>query len=108
MINGIIQVIISGCRWSAPLENGPETLYNRFLRWAVRGISERVFMSCARRRPAPAPSHTPIYPPVSASRGKGVLGAAGNSTPTHPTPAPPPPSPPRAPPPHHLNLHSLP
>ncbi len=50
VISGIIQVIISGCRWSdAPLEYGPrKTLYNRFVRWAVRGIWERVFMELAR------------------------------------------------------------
>lgn len=37
VLSGIIQVIVSGCRWSdAPLEYGPQkTLYNRFVRWAV-------------------------------------------------------------------------
>src|ERR1700751_3101686 len=50
VISGIIQVILSGCRWSdAPLEYGPrKTLYNRFVRWAVRGIWEDVFMALAR------------------------------------------------------------
>jgi len=50
VISGIIQVILSGCRWSdAPLEYGPrKTLYNRFVRWAVRGIWEGVFMALAR------------------------------------------------------------
>ena len=56
VISGIIQVIISGCRWSdAPLEYGPrKTLYNRFVRWAVRGIWERVFMELARAGGPPA------------------------------------------------------
>jgi hypothetical protein len=37
VISDIIQVIISGCRWSdAPLDYGPrKALYNRFVRWAV-------------------------------------------------------------------------
>ena len=50
VISGIIQVIVSGCRWSdAPLEYGPrKTLYNRFVRWAVRGIWEGVFLELAR------------------------------------------------------------
>ena len=56
VISGIIQVIISGCRWSdAPLEYGPrKTLYNQFVRWAVRGIWERVFMELARAGGPPA------------------------------------------------------
>jgi transposase len=49
VISGIVQVIICGCRWSdAPSECGPrKTLYNRFVRWAVRGMWQRVFMELA-------------------------------------------------------------
>ena len=45
VISGIVQVLRSGCRWSdAPLEYGPrKTLYNRFVRWALKGIWEEVF-----------------------------------------------------------------
>ena len=50
VISGIIQVLVSGCRWSdAPLEYGPrKTLYNRFVRWALRGIWEEVFAVLAK------------------------------------------------------------
>ena len=52
VISGIIQVIISGCRWSdAPLEYGPrKTLYNRFVRWArARSTSVCIWNLRARR-----------------------------------------------------------
>lgn len=50
VISGIVQVLVSGCRWSdAPLEYGPrKTLYNRFVRWALRGIWEQVFAVLAK------------------------------------------------------------
>jgi transposase len=56
VLSGIIQVIVSGCRWSdAPLEYGPrKTLYNRFVRWAIRGIWEDVFMELAKAGGPPA------------------------------------------------------
>lgn len=56
VISGIIQVIVSGCRWcDAPLEYGPrKTLYNRFVRWALRGIWEDVFMELAKAGGPPA------------------------------------------------------
>ena len=40
VISGIIHVLKSGCRWiDAPPEYGPhKTLYNRFVRWAEKGI----------------------------------------------------------------------
>ncbi len=50
VISGIVQVLRSGGRWAdAPPEYGPrKTLYNRFVRWAARGIWQDVFMSLAR------------------------------------------------------------
>ena len=50
VISGIIQVLLSGCRWKdSPMEYGPrKTLYNRFACWAVRGLWERLFMALAR------------------------------------------------------------
>lgn len=56
VISGIIQVLVSGCRWKdSPLEYGPrKTLYNRFARWAVRGLWERLFMELARVGGPPA------------------------------------------------------
>jgi transposase len=51
VISGIIFVIKSGCRWcDCPPEYGPaKTIYNRFVRWAHRGIWERLFRELAMR-----------------------------------------------------------
>lgn len=40
VISGIVHVLKSGCRWvDAPQEYGPrKTLYNRFVRWAAKGV----------------------------------------------------------------------
>ena len=40
VISGIVHVLKSGCRWcDCPPEYGPPTtIYNRFVRWAFRGI----------------------------------------------------------------------
>ena len=77
VIGGIVQVIISGCRWSdAPLEYGPrKTLYNRFVGWAVRGIWERVFMELAGAGGPPAEAlldstHIKVHRSASAGRRK--------------------------------------
>ena|SRR3974390_640122 len=45
VISGIAFVIKSGCRWcDCPPEYGPaKTIYNRFVRWAERGVWERLF-----------------------------------------------------------------
>ena len=44
-LSGIVQVIRSGGRWIDPPEAyGPKkTLYNRYVRWAERGIWEDIF-----------------------------------------------------------------
>jgi putative transposase len=51
VISGILHVIKSGCRWSdCPPEYGPPTtIYNRFVRWAERGVWERLFRQLAAR-----------------------------------------------------------
>jgi transposase len=51
VISGIVHVIKSGCRWSdCPPEYGPPTtIYNRFVRWAERGVWERLFRGLAAR-----------------------------------------------------------
>jgi len=51
VISGILHVIKSGCRWcDCPPDYGPPTtIYNRFVRWAERGIWERLFRELARR-----------------------------------------------------------
>ena len=49
VISGIIHVLKSGCRWcDCPPEYGPSTtIYNRFVRWAERGIWENLFRKLA-------------------------------------------------------------
>jgi transposase len=49
VISGILHVLKSGCRWSdCPPEYGPPTtIYNRFVRWAERGVWENMFRALA-------------------------------------------------------------
>ena len=51
VISGILHVLKSGCRWcDCPPEYGPHTtIYNRFVRWAERGVWERLFRKLAER-----------------------------------------------------------
>jgi len=51
MISGILHVLKSGCRWcDCPPEYGPPTtIYNRFARWARRGVWEKLFRELAER-----------------------------------------------------------
>lgn len=51
VISGILHVLKSGCRWcDCPPEYGPPTtIYNRFVRWARRGVWERLFRELAGR-----------------------------------------------------------
>jgi transposase len=51
VISGILHVLKSGCRWcDCPPEYGPPTtIYNRFTRWAERGIWEKLFRELAQR-----------------------------------------------------------
>jgi transposase len=50
VISGIIHVLKTGCRWcDCPREYGPHTtIYNRFVRWAERGVWENLFRKLAR------------------------------------------------------------
>jgi putative transposase len=49
VISGIVHVLKSGCRWcDCPEAYGPATtIYNRFVRWARRGIWENLFRALA-------------------------------------------------------------
>ena len=49
VISGILHVHKSGCRWcDCPPEYGPSTtIYNRFVRWAQRGVWENLFRELA-------------------------------------------------------------
>jgi transposase len=51
VISGILHVLKSGCRWcDCPPEYGPPTtIYNRFVRWAERGVWESLFRALASR-----------------------------------------------------------
>jgi transposase len=48
VISGIVHVLKSGCCWcDCPPEYGPATtIYNRFVRWARRGIWENLASFC--------------------------------------------------------------
>ena len=56
VISGIVQVLKSGGRWvDAPVEYGPrKTLYNRYVRWAVKGVWVRLFEALAQADGPPA------------------------------------------------------
>jgi transposase len=76
VISGIIHVLKSGCRWAdCPKDYGPrKTIYNRFVRWAVRGIWENIFASLAASGGPPAEAmldSTHIKVHRSAAGGKG-------------------------------------
>jgi transposase len=49
VISGILHVLKSGCRWCPPEYGPPTTIYNRFVRWAERGVWERLFRELASR-----------------------------------------------------------
>ena len=54
VISGIVHVLKSGCRWcDCPPEYGPPTtIYNRFVRWARRGVWEKLSPELAGNAPA--------------------------------------------------------
>ena len=56
VISGIVHVLKSGCRWAdAPLLYGPrKTLYNRFVRWAAKGVWLEIFHALAAAGGPPA------------------------------------------------------
>lgn len=49
VISGIVHVLMSGSRWAdAPAVYGPrKTLYNRFVRWAKKGVWREAFETLA-------------------------------------------------------------
>src|ERR1700686_4745166 len=56
VISGIVHVLKSGGRWvDAPLVYGPrKTLYNRFVRWAAKGVWVDIFQALASAGGPPA------------------------------------------------------
>jgi transposase len=78
VISGIVHVLKSGCRWcDCPPEYGPPTtIYNRFVRWARRGIWENPFRElagCARSADTQMIDSTHVKAHRSAAGGKGGL-----------------------------------
>ena len=76
VIRGIVHVLRSGGRWAdAPGEYGPKkTLYNRFVRWAAKGVWQEVFHALAAAGGPPAEvllDSTHVKAHRSASGGKG-------------------------------------
>src|SRR5271167_1414381 len=76
VISGILHVLKSGCRWcDCPPEYGPyTTIYNRFVRWARRGIWENLFRQLAgngRSADTQMVDSTHVKAHRSASGGKG-------------------------------------
>ena len=76
VLSGILHVLKSGCRWcDCPPEYGPPTtIYNRFVRWAERGVWERLFRELAGRGRSSETQmidSTPIKAHRPASGGKG-------------------------------------
>jgi transposase len=91
VISGIMHVLKTGCRWcDLPPEWGPHTtIYNRFVRWARRGVWENLFHALtARGRSAHTQTidSTHVKAHCSASGGKGrskirrLVGRAGEET----------------------------
>ena len=56
VISGIVHVLKSGGRWvDAPPDYGPrKTLYNRYVRWAAKGVWVRLFEALAQADGPPA------------------------------------------------------
>ena len=80
VISGIIHVVKSGGRWvDAPACYGPrKTLYNRFVRWAAKGVWTNIFQALAAAGGPPTQlliDSSAVKAHRSASGGKG-----GNST----------------------------
>jgi transposase len=76
VISGIIHVLKSGGRWvDAPACYGPrKTLYNRFVRWAAKGVWQKLFVTLAAAGGPPAEvliDSTHMKAHRSASGGKG-------------------------------------
>jgi transposase len=76
VISGIVHVLRSGCRWKdAPRCYGAhKTLYNRFVRWAAKGVWDGVFTRLAAAGGPPAAlmlDATHVKAHRSAAGGKG-------------------------------------
>src|SRR5215208_6391947 len=78
VISGIVHVLKSGARWvDAPSVYGPrKTLYNRYVRWATKGVWVNLFQALAR---AGGPRHSSsliVRPSKPTARRPGLKGGA--------------------------------
>jgi transposase len=92
VISGIVHVLQSGCRWrDAPLVYGPrKTLYNRFVRWARKGVWERIFLALAAAGGPPEAlllDSTHVKAHRCAAGGKGGARAKRSAAPAEAAPA---------------------
>lgn len=84
MISGILHVLKTGCRWrDVPADDGlAGTIYNRYNRWARRGVWQRLFAKVAASGAVPAElclDSTPVKAHRSAASAKGGEQAVGVS-----------------------------
>ena len=81
VISGIVQVLISGGRWvDAPAVYRPrKTLYNRWVRWARKGVWRRAFQELAA---AGGPAAELMLDSTHARAHRCAAGAPGGLTPT--------------------------
>lgn len=79
VISGIVQVLKSGGRWiDAPGVYGPrKTLYNRYVRWAAKGVWVDLFQALAR---AGGPAAHLLIDSSSVKAHRSASGAKGGST----------------------------
>ena len=79
VLSGIIHVLKVGCRWQdcPTLYGPPTTVYNRFNRWARRGLWQRLFQALVEVSPGDLQSidSTTAKAHRSAAGGKGGRGA---------------------------------
>jgi len=78
VISGIMHVLKTGCRWcDLPPEYGPHTtIYNRFVRWARRGVWEDLFHALAARGRA---AHTQMIDSTHVKAHRSASGGKGGS-----------------------------
>jgi transposase len=80
VISGIVHVLKSGGRWiDAPPVYGPrKTLYNRFVRWAAKGVWTNIFQALAAS--GGPPTQLLIDPPAVKAHRSAAGGKGGRST----------------------------
>ncbi len=78
VISGIMHVLKTGCRWcDLPPEYGPHTtIYNRFVRWARRGVWEDMFHALAARGRS---GHTQMIDSTHVKAHRSASGGKGGS-----------------------------